>query len=66
MEKNAFFLQAKSWLRSKLTAIGVKRMSPLFTKDYEGPEIWTPDMEHTQKAKDTVEARKVYLEKTQQ
>lgn len=45
--------------------VSINRTSPLFTKDYEGPEIWTPDMEYAQKAKDTVEARRVYQKKTQ-
>ena len=46
--------------------VSVHRTFPLFTKDYEGSEIWTPDMEYAQKVKDTVESRRVYLEKTQQ
>lgn len=45
--------------------VSVNRMSPLFTKDYEGPEIWTPDMEHSQKAKDVVEARRIYFKNRQ-
>lgn len=46
--------------------VSVNKISPLFTKDYNGPEIWTPDMEYAREAKDTVEARWVYFEKTQQ
>jgi len=46
--------------------VSANRVSPLFTKDYEGPEIWTPDIEHSQKTREVVEAERVYFEKTKQ
>lgn len=41
--------------------VSVNRGSPLFTKDYDGPDIWTPDAEYSRKARDNMEARRVYF-----
>lgn len=46
--------------------ISVNEASPLFTKDYEGPKIWTPDMKYVQEGLDVTKARQVYFEKTKQ
>jgi hypothetical protein len=41
--------------------VPLSRAQPLFTKDYEGPDIWTPDAEYSRKARDNMEARRVYF-----
>ncbi len=46
--------------------IAINQASPLFTKDYEGSKIWTPDMEYVQKGLDVAKARRDYFEKTEQ
>lgn len=43
--------------------VSVDRESPLFTKDYEGPDIWIPDAEYSQRAKDFLEAAGIYFSK---
>lgn len=41
--------------------MSVDRETPLFTRDYEGPDIWTPDAEYSRKSRDNMEARRVYF-----
>lgn len=46
--------------------VSIEQDPPLFTKDYEGSDLWTVDEKYGQDAKDVVEAEKIYYEKTEQ